>query len=141
MADVEVYIIHAEVLKALVEHALHMLLPGHARLDFGRAAPREFRRDDDLLPPRKIAQRPADKLLARAVLVDDRRVKKVDPVFQRIAEDLPRLRLVERPAVLAGLRVSEAHAAEAHARNAQHRAAKLCVFHFQRPFRSILHSV
>ena len=119
VVDIEIHIVHAKVLQAPVQHPLDVLLAGHAGLDLLGCARQELGRNDHFIAFRKIAQRAAEILLAGAALVGDRGVEKVDAQLQTAPDDLTRMCFVDRPAVLAVLRIAESHAAHADAGHLQ----------------------
>ena len=78
MVNIQIYIIHSQILKALIDHHLYMLLRGHALFDFLRCAGKEFRSDYDVISLCKVFERTPKILLTRTTLIPDRRIIKVD---------------------------------------------------------------
>ena len=66
MIDVKINVVHAEIFKALVNHALDVLLTGYACLDIGRCSRQEFRSHNYFIALCKVTQSPAHVLLAGA---------------------------------------------------------------------------
>ena len=113
MINVKIHMIHPEILKTLIDHALDMLLSGHACLDlFGRAG-EEFCRHDYIVPPGKVFQCSSQVLLARPALVSNGSVKKVDAQVQPVLYDLAAVLFVQGPGMLSVRSISEAHASHA----------------------------
>ncbi len=127
--DIQVHVIHAQVLKALVQHAFDVLLAGDARLDLVLGAGQELGRHHHLIPLGEIPKRTAHVLLAGAGLVGDGGVIEIDPQLQAPPDDLPRMFLVQRPGVLPLAGVAKAHAAHADSGDVQLAASKSRVFH------------
>ena len=88
MVDVQIHIVHAEILQAFVEHFCDVLLTGHAVCDLVRCTRQEFRGDHDILTLCKIAQRTSDVLFARAGLVSDGSVEEIHAKLQSAPDDL-----------------------------------------------------
>ena len=86
--DVEIHIVHAEVLKACVDHVLDMLLPADSVLDLFLCSRKEFGGNDNVFALCEVAQCPADILLACAALVGDGCVVEIDAQFQAALYDL-----------------------------------------------------
>ena len=89
MIDVQVHMVHAQVLQAFVQHAPHMLLSADSRVDLLMGAHGKFGGHHHVLPAGKVPESAAQILLAGAVLIHDGRIKEVDAQFQGPADDGP----------------------------------------------------
>ena len=134
MIDIQVDVIHSQVLKAFIYHPFDMLLPRDPLLDLFVCPRQEFCCDYDLIPLCEIRQRPAKILLAGTVLVAYRRIEKVYPCFDPPFYYLSRMFLIYRPAVLPPGCVPESHTSHTYPRNIQFRITQLRVLHFLPPF-------
>lgn len=129
MVDIEIDIVHAQVFEALIQAGLDVLLTANALVNLLLGSGRELRGNHHAVPLRKVAQRPTYELLACAILIGEGRVVEVNAQVKAVADDVPRLRFVHRPAVLACGGVAEAHASHADAGYGQIRFAQFRVFH------------
>ena len=77
-----------------------MLLAADAAVDLLRRSRQEFGSDDHVPALGKVAQRPADILLAGAALIGDGGIVKIHAELQTLPDDLAAVFLVKRPAVL-----------------------------------------
>ena len=75
--DVQIDIVHAEVLQAAVDVVQHMLTAIDAVCDFLLRARQELRGHHHVLAPCHVLQRPAHELLRRAQLIGNGRVEEV----------------------------------------------------------------
>ena len=100
MINVQVDVLHSQILQARVNHIRDVLLPADSRLDFLLCARKKLRRYRNVLPPCKIPERVPHELLARAALIGNRGIKEIDAELQSPPDDFPRVLLVQRPAVL-----------------------------------------
>lgn len=117
VADVEIDVIHAEILQAFVEHTGDMLTAADAGGNvFGRAR-QEFGGDDDFVALGQFAQRAAEVLFAGTALVADGGVEEVHAQFQTARKDGMSVVVADGPRVHPALAVTETHAAEADAGN------------------------
>ena len=126
---VEVDVVHTEPAQARIDLGHDRL----ARQADGVAAtahrPVHLGRQDDLVTVGEISERSADDLLARADGVDVRRVEEVDAGVEGILDETSTGVLVERPRVVAGHRIAEAHASDADAGDLEAGTAELGVLH------------
>ena len=129
MIDIQVYVVHPEILKARIDHVLDVLLPADALFDLLLRSRKELGGHHHVLPLRKVPQGPAQKLLAGAALIGYGRIKEVDARFQPPLDDLSGVLLVDGPAVLAASGVTKSHAAHADAGHVQVRISKLRILH------------
>ena len=113
MIDIEVHVIHAQVLQACVDHVLDVLLSADPSLDFLLCPGKEFRCKDNVLTLCKIPQRPADILLTGAALIGNGRIIKIDAQLQSPFNDFSAMLLIDRPAVLASSGVAKTHTSHA----------------------------
>ena len=135
MINIQIHIIEPQIAQARVDHPRDMLLAGNALFNlFGRAG-QKFCSDHDVFPLCEILERTAQILLARAALVTDGRIKKIDAQFQPVPDDGAGMFLVQRPAVLAVLCIAEPHASHADAGNGEIGIAQFGVLHCEKtPF-------
>ena len=95
--NVQVNIVHSEVVKALVDHTLDMLLSADTCLNINRGSRQEFRCHNNFIAPGKIFECSADKLLTRSRLIGDCGIKEIHAKVKPALDDLTRMRLVYRP--------------------------------------------
>ena len=133
MVDIQVHIVHAQMLQAQVQLPGDMLLTADPRLDFLLAAGQEFGRHIHLVSGGKIFQGPAQVLLAGAVLVGNGGIKEIYALCQSVFDNLPGCIFVHRPAMLSRSRIAKAHAAQADAGYFQITLAKFYIFHCHTP--------
>ena len=119
VVDIQVHVVHPQVLQAPLQQPADVLLSGDARHNLLIGAGEKFGGHHHLVPLGKVPESPAQILLAGAALVADGGVEEVDPQLQAAPDDLPGVSLVKRPAVLAVGGVSKAHAAHADAGHIQ----------------------
>ena len=129
MIDIQIHIVHAEIGQTGVDHILDMPLTRNTVLDLLRRARQKLGRHNDLLTLGKVAQRPADILLAAAALVGDGGIIEIHAERQAAFDDLSGVCFVDRPAVLPSLGVAKAHTSHANTGHVQVRAAELGIFH------------
>src|SRR5262249_18476497 len=86
-------------------------------------------RDHDVLATREVLDRPAEKLLARAVGIDVGGIEEIDAAFERALDEGATLLLIEGPGMIAAISHTVAHAAEADARHLEARAAEFHIVH------------
>ena len=129
VVDVEIDVIHAEVLQAPVQHAADVLLTADAGGDFLVGAGQELGGHHHAVAAGEVAQGAAKVLFAGAALVGDGGIEEVDPRLQRLTDDGAGMLLVQRPGVLAARGVAKAHAAQTDAGNSQIGVAKFRVAH------------
>ena len=121
--DVEVDVVHTQVLQTLVHHPADVLLAADAVCDLLVGSGEEFGGHHHLLPPGKVPEGPAQVLFAGAALVTDGGVEEIDAALQALAEDGPAVRLIQGPGVLAVVGIAEAHAPHADARDPEVRVS------------------
>ena len=109
MANVQIHIVHSEILEAFIQHSLHMPLSGNARFQLRIGPGQEFRRNHNIITLRKVPNRSAEILFACSALVGDRRIKEVDAQLQPFFDDCTGMRFIDRPAMLAVSRFSASH--------------------------------
>ena len=97
MINVQIHVVHAEIFKALIDHALYMLLPCNSPCNLILCTGQEFCRHHHLVTLGKIPQRPSHILLACAALITDCRVKEIDTKFQALPDYFTGMFLVKRP--------------------------------------------
>src|SRR5204863_3194279 len=86
----------------------------------------DFRRDDRLIPFRKIVQRTAQNFFAPAIPVHVGCVKKVNAKHERSFNERPTLFLIQTPL---SLLESVTHAAQTDSRHLESRLTKICIIH------------
>ena len=111
--NIEIYIVHTEIVKACVYHVFNMLLPADAAFDLFLCPGKEFRGNDYIIAFCEVAKRPADILFACAALISDSRIVEVDAQIQSALNDLSCMFFIDGPAVLSASGISEAHASHA----------------------------
>ena len=111
--------VHAQILQAFLQQTADVLLSGNTCLDLLVGAGEKLGGHHHLIPPGKVPQGPAQVLLAGAALIADGGVEEVDAQLQTAPDDLPGVRLVNGPAVLAVGGVPKAHAPHADAGHLQ----------------------
>ena len=136
--DIQIHIVHPQVLQAFVDHAFDVHLPGNAVFNFVPGAGQEFRGHYHLIPFGKVPQGPAGKLLTGTVLIRDGSVIEIDAQFQSVPDDLPGMLLIQRPGMLSLAGIAKAHAPHADAGNVQVGLSKPGILHgvssfFMRP--------
>ena len=109
VVDVQVYMVHAQILQALLQQTADMLLAGDACLDLLVGAGQELSGDHDLVPPGKIPQGTAQILLTGAALIADGGVKEVDAQLQPALHDFSGMLLINGPGMLAVVCIAKAH--------------------------------
>src|SRR6266550_3556382 len=90
----------------------------------------DFRRDDRLIPFRKIVQRTAQNFFAPAIPVHVGCVKKVNAKLERSFNERPTLFLIQTPL---SLLESVTHAAQTDSRYLESRLTKICIIHSLTP--------
>ena len=113
MVDIQVHMVHAQVLQALLQQAADMLLSGHAGGDLLIGPGKELGGHHDLIPPGEVPQGPAQVLLAGTALIADGGVEEVDVQLQPPPDDLSGMRLVDGPGMLPVVCIAKAHAPHA----------------------------
>ena len=113
MIDIKINVVHSEIFETRIDHVLDMLPTADAALDLFLCSRKELGGDNYIFALRKIPQGTADILLAGAALIGDGRIIEVDAFLQTALYDLPCMRFVDRPAVLASAGIAESHTAHA----------------------------
>jgi hypothetical protein len=127
----------------LVEVDVFRAQPGQARVDLGEDglarqpaavgtvvhAAVHLRGDDRLVPAGDLGKCPPHDLLAGPVGIDVGGVEEVDAELDRSMDERPARRVVERPLVVAALRVAVRHAAKSDPRHVQAGLPELRVLH------------
>ena len=86
--DVEIHVVHAEVLKTCVDHVLDVLLPADSVLDLFLCSRKEFGGNDNVFTLCEVAQCLADILFAGSALIGDGCVVEINTQFQSALYDL-----------------------------------------------------
>ena len=133
MVDVEVHIVHPQVLQALIQHPPDVLLAADPRFDLLIGTGEKLGGHHNLAPLGKIPECTAYILFTGAALVGDSGIEEVDAQLQPTLDDLPGMRFVNGPGVLAILSISKSHAAHTNAGDVQVGIAEFCVFHIFSP--------
>ena len=129
MVDVEVHIVHTQVLEAQVDVVQHMLTAINALLDLFLGAGQELGGDDHIVTFCHIAQCTAYILFGCTQLIGDGGIEEVYAQIERTADDGTCGFLADGPGMLPDGGIAEAHTAQADARHAQVRVSKFDVLH------------
>ncbi len=130
MINIQIHVIHTEILKTRVDHVPDMLLTADARLDLFLRSGKELGGNDHIIPFCKIPQGSADILLTGAALIGDGRIIEIHAQLQPALYDLSGVLFVNGPAVLAPSGITESHAAHADPGYVQITVSKLFVVHW-----------
>ena len=115
MVDVEIHILHAQILQAFIEHPFNVLLCGNALLYLLGRTRQKFGSHNNLIALGKIAQSTPYILLTGAALIGDGCIKKVYAQLQSTTNDLSALFLVNGPGMLTLAGVSKSHTSHTNA--------------------------
>ena len=89
MVDIQVNIVHAEVLKAFVKHSFDMLFAADACADLVCGAGQKFCRYYHFVTLCKVTQRPAKILFTASRLIGNSGIEKVHAKRKSALNDLP----------------------------------------------------
>ena len=110
MVDVQIDIVHAQVLQAAVDIVEHMLTAINALLDFLVRTRQKLCGYYHIVTSSHIPQGTANELLRRSQLIGYCRIKEVYAQIQRTTDNLACRFLANCPRMLSYRRITEAHA-------------------------------
>src|SRR5947207_6101936 len=127
---IKIYIIGCQPAQTVIDLRHDRFAGQSAPVHIGTHREIDFRRDDYLIPFRKIVQRPAQNFFAPAIPVHVGCVKKVNAKLEGSLNERPALFLIQTPL---SLLQSVTHAAQTDSRYLESSLTKICIIHSLTP--------